>query len=96
MSSQHGAVRQDIACNVCGKPFTKEMHLRTHIRVVHKKQFKFNCTLCEKGFVSKPDMEGHMNTHRGIRPYACHYCASAFSYRKHLTAHMRSKHIQHL
>ena len=49
---------------------------------------------CKKRFGTKQNMEAHLRTHTGEKPYECTVCTSNFTRLHHLKKHVRS--LQHL
>ena len=91
MSEMHGFSAYNF-CEICGKIYSSGTTCLAHKRQVHDKIYKMKCHICDKGFMSKGDMEGHMNGHTGIKPFVCTICGSAFFYKKTLLRHTRSHH----
>ncbi|KAK7086094.1 hypothetical protein SK128_027108 [Halocaridina rubra] len=50
------------------------------------------CPMCPKGFRSKLDMERHMRTHTGEKPFTCPYCTHRSATKGNLKTHMRHIH----
>ena len=92
MVVKHGAARNDISCEICGKQFISDRIYRVHKRTVHEGNYGFTCPICQKGFMGEGDLDGHLNKHKGIKPYACEACSSTFSHRKNLLSHIRCTH----
>lgn len=49
---------------------------------------KFICSLCDKAFALKHNLEYHMIIHTGEKNFECGICKASFSLRHHLTQHM--------
>ena len=94
-SDRHSNDYPKVSCSVCCKTFASQRNYNRHIKMIHegKYEYKHVCQLCGKGFLSSGDLEGHLNKHRGIKPYACYVCASSFTYQKDLRSHMKG-HIE--
>lgn len=54
---------------------------------------RFFCPVCPKGFRSKLDMERHLRTHTGEKPFKCPYCPHRSATKGNLKAHMRHIHM---
>ncbi|XP_076826170.1 uncharacterized protein LOC143473178 [Clavelina lepadiformis] len=53
------------------------------------KKKHFCCTVCEKSFTKRSNMERHLNTHTGIRLYQCEVCCKSFSLNNTLKNHTK-------
>ena len=58
--------------------------------------FKKDCDICGRKFTRKINLMGHMNAHRGERPYKCNQCPQAFARfsdcQRHQNLHKPMKH----
>ncbi|XP_037792378.1 zinc finger protein 219-like [Penaeus monodon] len=54
---------------------------------------RFFCPVCPKGFRSKLDVERHLRTHTGEKPFQCPYCPHRSATKGNLKAHMRHIHM---
>lgn len=52
------------------------------------KRRRFICSLCDRAFTEKQNLEYHMVIHTGERNFICGICKSSFSHRHHLTQHI--------
>ena len=58
-----------------------------------QKNAKYICTLCNKLFVAKSSLKGHIESvHEGKRPQKCNKCELRFVKISHLNAHLESVH----
>lgn len=49
---------------------------------------RFICSLCDRAFTEKQNLEYHMVIHTGERNFICGICKSSFAHRHHLTQHI--------
>jgi KRAB domain-containing zinc finger protein len=77
-------------CNECEKVFGSEGNLKEHVHQVHlKKPGEYMCHLCPKSYTRVTRLEGHLNTHYGIKPYTCKSCSTAFYAKSSLIEHQK-------
>ncbi|KAG0723707.1 Zinc finger protein 536 [Chionoecetes opilio] len=65
-------------------PHAMQLAIRAPIR--------FFCPLCPKGFRSKLDMERHVRTHTGEKPFKCPYCPHRSATKGNLKSHLYHMH----
>ena len=56
--------------------------------------FKRHCHICGKGFDQPYNLQRHIRTHTGERPFPCPHCNYAASEKSHLKSHIARKHRQ--
>ena len=49
------------SCNQCGKTYSNNDHLMSHIKTEHEKQFDFVCSICGKGCATKIKLKMHIS-----------------------------------
>ena len=84
----HGIGLQ-IRCELCGKNFTKQSRLQSHINSIHKNIRNFQCQHCDKAFKAKIHLDNHMLQHSGDRPFQCGECGERFRHKLSLISHSR-------
>ena len=84
----------DTSCNECNRDFSKTLNpkkrLREHVRRVHLKNGKFQCSDCPKSFVCRQGLRDHEPVHSKERNHACTYCGKTFLRLSHLYIHTRT------
>ncbi|XP_051809098.1 zinc finger protein 267-like isoform X2 [Acanthochromis polyacanthus] len=65
-------------CDVCGRVFKYNHHLRKHY-TVHTGVKPLACQTCGKGFTENYYLNMHMRIHTGETPYLCTTCGKKFS-----------------
>jgi uncharacterized Zn-finger protein len=58
-------------------------------RTRHKCETRFICRICNKGLVSKRDLQVHERIHTGDKPFICEVCVIGFRSRYWLKEHMK-------
>lgn len=78
-------------CEVCSKTFKSNRNLNDHLRRVHTKEKKHQCSYCDKKFVDRYMLRVHVRCHTGVRPYQCTFCEKTFirsdGLKEHITTH---------
>ncbi len=72
-------------CPECGKVLSRA-GLKAHMQH-HTGDYKYNCTLCTKGFTTKRHLTDHLKKHEG-RSSVCEYCLKAFKSSSVLQRHL--------
>ena len=83
--------REKVLCKICGKEFASEDYLLRHMKTMHtsNEEKPFKCTHCEKAFMTKKNLENHMNMHLGLKPYKCQFCGQGFQNQSNRLAHQK-------
>ncbi|XP_030759098.1 zinc finger protein 391-like isoform X2 [Sitophilus oryzae] len=77
-------------CPICKKFFRRmKTHLLKHEIVETTIGNGLVCEMCSKAFNSQTNLQIHMRTHTGQRPYICDVCNKSFSQSCNLVNHMR-------
>lgn len=53
---------------------------------------RYNCDFCRRSFGNKYNLEAHVNSHTGDRPYVCNICDKAFQNKSNMRAHAFAAH----
>uniref|UniRef100_A0A3Q1H522 C2H2-type domain-containing protein n=1 Tax=Acanthochromis polyacanthus TaxID=80966 RepID=A0A3Q1H522_9TELE len=88
-------------CDVCGRVFKYNHHLRKHYTVhtgvkplhhteIHTTEKRYSCKTCGKSFAHKCSLTIHMRIHTGDKPHICNTCGKCFSRSDHLSHHIRT------
>ncbi|CAB1332033.1 unnamed protein product [Coregonus sp. 'balchen'] len=71
-----GSSRRKLMCTICNRKCSSLLNLQEH-RKVHE---IFDCTACDKKFISTNQLKRHMITHSD-KPYKCKLCGKEFAHR---------------
>ena len=74
-------------CDVCGKAFRRQDHLRDH-KYIHTKEKPFKCENCEKGFCQSRSLAVHKILHSEAYSHKCPICQQTFAQRSSLKTHL--------
>ena len=67
-------------CDKCGKHFRSKFGMQLHIRNKHSKDFKYNCTLCDKKFNQQRPYRYHCAKHLNVSIDKYHHCKKRFQF----------------
>ncbi|CAG7631156.1 unnamed protein product [Allacma fusca] len=84
-----------LKCDMCPMTFVKLSGLEMHVVREHVVDKEFQCLVCEKGFITKKDLQDHMNdTHDRDKSsrFQCDLCPASFSGRRSLRLHLHKVH----
>ncbi|KAB0791847.1 hypothetical protein PPYR_03647 [Photinus pyralis] len=79
-------------CDKCPKAFNTSSDLHKHKLCVHqdRSEWKYVCTICNRRFPLKTNLDAHTKTHTGERNFACHLCNHKCVNRSVLQRHIKS------
>ncbi|CAG0889940.1 unnamed protein product [Cyprideis torosa] len=79
-------------CEECGRAFLRRRPLQEHIAAMHSVKRQFPCpeNECDKSYVRSVDLDNHLRSHRGEKPFVCEFCGNGYTYKCHLTEHRRT------
>lgn len=81
-------------CPICLKPSKNRVCLDQHVRNVHRGRPKNKiCHHCGKAFPTQMQLDSHIRTHTGEKPFICEYCPTTFSQQSNLYKHNRQVHM---
>ena len=102
----HGTVHadtKDFLCTLCGKAFPRMASLNVHYRRRHRDDVPdsakrpgpeqlYNCSACDKIFLSRQEAERHELRHTGAKPFSCDICSRSFTRKDKMKEHKRRVH----
>lgn len=50
---------------------------------------KFTCPICKKNFTRNISLKGHLDSHNGLKPFACPECGRAFARKNDMVRHQK-------
>ena len=87
------STRARLNCNICGKTFSSDSTLRSHMKLHSEARETFPCSQCDKVLSSNTTLTRHVKTvHRKIQSSYCVICCAPFSSAWALSVHMKRKH----
>ena len=97
--TQHKKGDQDSVCDICGKSFSREDHMKTHRKshfggdrnIVNTQPQVLNCDKCHKTFKWSYNLRRHQREqHRdGAETFQCDTCGKIFQRIDHLKSHQK-------
>ncbi|KAL1501100.1 hypothetical protein ABEB36_006488 [Hypothenemus hampei] len=85
----HHTGENAFVCPHCNRAFNRKLRLTTHIKFMHEGAAPLPCpkTDCKKTFFRKEDIQRHLLTHSGQKPYVCEICDKSFTVKSSLRVH---------
>uniref|UniRef100_A0A336M7M3 CSON005866 protein n=1 Tax=Culicoides sonorensis TaxID=179676 RepID=A0A336M7M3_CULSO len=82
---------KNVPCPDCKAMFVMEKDVKIHQRLIHRRNYRFECADCGRKFQVKSQLTEHERTHTGERPYICSFCGKGFqkpgTLKKHVFSH---------
>ncbi|XP_073812571.1 uncharacterized protein isoform X15 [Musca autumnalis] len=88
----HTAAGKEYRCDICGTFASSPSALYQHHRFRHDPEKKHKCTVCEKAFKTRKQLNEHMATHTGIDLYKCPCCDKSFKFQANYCTHLKRMH----
>ena len=90
--------KRSFSCDICGSKWNNRQHLEKHFNThCQKRNGKFNCSLCDKGYRERIRIVEHMHvvhfTMGKEKRHICQWCGKAFMRRSCLLRHEKSVHV---
>ncbi|CAL8148698.1 unnamed protein product [Orchesella dallaii] len=77
-------------CQECSFSCRNNSQLKTHVRVVHRKEKRYPCNICEASFGDSHTLGFHIRSHLNEKPYQCFECGNRFSSKQGRDLHLRT------
>jgi len=85
---------KNFLCSDCGNSFGSQSTLIDHRKRKHLNIFPHKCLHCPKSFFTRQELEAHIRTHTGDKPFVCKICNKAFARVHHLKRHQQTVHSE--
>ncbi|EDW61704.1 zinc finger protein 224 [Drosophila virilis] len=91
--AKHNAYwHEPIECQLCLKVVKNRRNYDTHMNVVHSNNKRYLCSVCQKGFYHKSEMEAHQRLH--TQSFSCEHCSFITRNKKSLSVHVLGQHFK--
>ncbi|KAG8237965.1 hypothetical protein J437_LFUL019048 [Ladona fulva] len=80
----------EFCCDKCDSCFRSRIALKTHLKQTHSATFPCICGVCNRGFLSRIDLELHKHVH--VKEYSCEMCKMQFLTMENYKVHLRLCH----
>jgi KRAB domain-containing zinc finger protein len=84
----------ELKCH-CGKEFESMYHIAHHVRAVHQRNYKYQCTECPKVYAERNKLNDHVlriHTKKDVRDIICDQCGMGFVTETQVKAHINNAH----
>jgi len=88
---EDGEAPKQMLCSFCGKVFRDKWTRDLHEDTKHKKIYRYNCSICGKGYLNNRELNEHILKHSVDKPFQCSDCGQQFSHSESLRYHVNAK-----
>ncbi|XP_017053967.1 zinc finger protein 585A [Drosophila ficusphila] len=92
LAQHHAYWHEPIECPQCFKIVKNRRNYDTHVNVVHSNKKRYSCSVCQKGFYHRSEMEAHQKLHG--QSYNCDQCSFVTKNKKSLSVHILGQHYK--
>ncbi|XP_002004967.2 zinc finger protein 888 [Drosophila mojavensis] len=92
LTKHHAYWHEPMECSLCLKVVKNRRNYDTHMNVVHSNNKRYSCSVCQKGFYHKSEMEAHQRLHN--QSYSCDQCSFVTRNKKSLSVHVLGQHFK--
>ncbi|XP_034109322.1 zinc finger protein 616 [Drosophila albomicans] len=92
LKKHHAYWHEPVECSLCFKVVKNRRNFDTHMNVVHSDNKRYACSVCQKGFYHKSEMEAHKRLHN--QSYSCEKCSFITRSKKSLAVHVLGQHYR--
>ncbi|CAG9763076.1 unnamed protein product [Ceutorhynchus assimilis] len=91
----HMGFKRNFTCDICGKIYQNKQVVARHKLLVHSKDFKIICQVCQRGFFSENELKKHIQTFheaKELLPCPIEGCNKIFQVKESLKYHVETVH----
>ncbi|CAG2112988.1 unnamed protein product [Medioppia subpectinata] len=78
-------------CPHCGLKLFNKSALTNHVKRIHENPERpFKCSVCDKRFISRSELNQHSHVHNEDKPFMCEQCGKTFRSKSYLERHYRT------
>lgn len=92
LKKHHAYWHEPMECALCLKIVKNRRNFDTHMNVVHSNNKRYTCSVCEKGFYHKSEMEAHKRLHSQL--FSCDQCSFTTKKKSSLSVHVLGQHLK--
>ncbi|KAH8394729.1 hypothetical protein KR222_002829, partial [Zaprionus bogoriensis] len=92
LKKHHAYWHEPMECALCLKSVKNRRNFDTHMNVVHSNNKRYKCSVCQKGFYHKSEMEAHQRLHNQL--FSCQQCSFQTRNKKSLSVHVLGQHYK--
>ncbi|KAG6439179.1 hypothetical protein O3G_MSEX000555 [Manduca sexta] len=81
-------------CLICDKRFQRQYRLIAHRRLHAAARHTHACRVCDKRFTTASNMQRHMFSHTGLKPFKCEMCGKGFKHASEKRVHITYVHLK--